>query len=165
MEYEATRRERRTRRQSTAGEDADVTASGRVQTLYTRVFWCCLALMLLLRLTNIILELPLLRLVEQIICKAYLDTDVVDIDEQACKIPEVQDKVAKVMGYRTTFDALPCMADAPCIYLFLLIILSFFRPFDCCRIWVILEPSREEVCDSTVAHRSIHGVGLDLMAW
>lgn len=118
MEHEAfLGREGRASDVSTTRDDDDAPEAELDHTLSTRVFWYCLALMFLLRLTITAVELPLLRLVEQVICKAYLGTDIDGIDEKACKIPAVQDKVAKIMGYRSTFDALPCTDDMIQTYL------------------------------------------------
>jgi hypothetical protein len=164
MEHESLfGRERRTRRRGTAREDDDVIESEYNKALATQVFWFCLAMMFLPRLAITALELPLLRLVERTICKAYLGTDIGGIDEQACKIPVVQDKVAKIMGYRTTFDALPCRADTIQICL-LLLISAFRRPPDCFRVWVVLKSPRETICDYACAHRSILSLDLDFVA-
>lgn len=62
--------------------------------------------------TNGVLELPLLRLVERTICAnhyKYGAAMIANLGESACKTKEIQDKLAQVMGLRTTFDSLPCM--------------------------------------------------------
>ncbi|RDW58289.1 hypothetical protein BP5796_12219 [Coleophoma crateriformis] len=77
-----------------------------------RVFWCIFGLKFLVQINTTSLELPLLRLVEHTVCKAYLGTNLDEIDEDICKVPAVQDKVARIMGYKSTFDSLPCLLTA-----------------------------------------------------
>ena len=60
--------------------------------------------------TNFLLEVPLFRLFEQAICNRYyrtLSSPGTPIDEAECKIPEIQDFLAKVVGWKMSFDALP----------------------------------------------------------
>ena len=58
-------------------------------------------------------ELPLLRLVERVICAAYYENGVrgravaTEIEETMCKIPKIQNDLALFMGYKTAFDAIP----------------------------------------------------------
>jgi hypothetical protein len=58
-------------------------------------------------------ELPLLRLVERTICEVYYANEdasrvvVTEIEEKMCKIPKIQNDLARFMGYKTAFDATP----------------------------------------------------------
>ena len=50
-------------------------------------------------------ELPLLGLVESKICDEFYDGRVAE--DKICKIPQIQDKVAMIIGAKTTFDSIP----------------------------------------------------------
>ena len=61
-----------------------------------------------------IIEVPLIRLLEEAICNKYYASNrglVRDasssIDEGLCKIPPIQNKLATIVGLKFTFDALP----------------------------------------------------------
>lgn len=56
------------------------------------------------------LALPMIGLVELMACRRHIDGNPTEIDEQACKVPVVQNEVALVIGCRVFFDALPCGA-------------------------------------------------------
>lgn len=57
-----------------------------------------------------LLEVPIIRLFERAICDRHFRSVARSaIDEGACKIPEVQDLLAKVVGWKMSFDALPGM--------------------------------------------------------
>jgi hypothetical protein len=71
-------------------------------------FFCIFALEFCVKFAVTLLELPMIRLVELIVCRRYIGIGSRDIDEEACKIPIVQNKVAFIIGYKTTLDALPC---------------------------------------------------------
>jgi hypothetical protein len=71
-------------------------------------FFCVFALEFCVKFAVTLLELPMIRLVELMVCRRYIDIGPKDIDEEACKIPIVQNKVAFIIGYKTTLDALPC---------------------------------------------------------
>ena len=71
-------------------------------------FFCIFAFAFCIEFGVNLLELPMIRLVEFMVCQRYIDTDPTDIDEGACKIPIVQNRVAFVIGFKTTLDALPC---------------------------------------------------------
>ena len=71
-------------------------------------FFCIFAFAFCIEFGINLLELPMIRLVELMVCQRYIDTDRTDMDEDACKIPIVQNKVAFVIGIKTTLDALPC---------------------------------------------------------
>ena len=71
-------------------------------------FFCIFAFAFFIEFGVSLLELPMIRLVEFMVCRRHIDTDPTDIDEEACKITIVQNKVAFIIGYKTFFDALPC---------------------------------------------------------
>ena len=56
-------------------------------------------------------EVPMIKLFEQAICDRYYaahtGAGVSPIREQYCKIPEVQNELASLTGWKFTFDALP----------------------------------------------------------
>lgn len=56
-----------------------------------------------------LLELPLLHLFEQTICQAESVVPKSDISESLCKGHVVQDRLARLTGFKVAFDALPCM--------------------------------------------------------
>lgn len=73
-----------------------------------RFFFCIFSLKFCSQLNASLLELPFLRLVKHTICNSVLG-DSASRTEEECKISEVQNKEAFIIGYRTTFDALPCV--------------------------------------------------------
>ena len=68
-----------------------------------------------------IVEVPLIRLLEEAICNKYYASNrglvkdaSTSIDEAMCKIPPIQNKMATIVGLKFTFDALPgktCCVD------------------------------------------------------
>lgn len=76
---------------------------------HLRLLYCCIFILkLCVQFSSALLELPLVRLIERAVCRSYLDINADEIDERPCKVPSVQDKVAFILGYKSTFDALPC---------------------------------------------------------
>ena len=75
-------------------------------------FGCIFVLKFCVQFSSVLLELPLVRLIELAVCRSYLDIDVDHIEEGQCKVQLVQDKVAFIVGYKSAFDALPCR-DSP----------------------------------------------------
>ncbi|GAW13435.1 hypothetical protein ANO14919_028210 [Xylariales sp. No.14919] len=63
--------------------------------------WPVLFLLLLVNLTNGISNIPLNRLLERRLCRAYYDSDH-DVDEQLCKVDSVQQDLAWIMGFFET---------------------------------------------------------------
>lgn len=63
-----------------------------------------------------LLDVPKVRLVERAICRRYYrSSDPLDgnIPEEQCKIPIVQTELARIIGYKLTFDAIPGLLTAP----------------------------------------------------
>ena len=59
--------------------------------------WLVLFLLLLVNLTNGISNIPLNRLLERRLCRAYYDVDH-DVDEKLCKVDRIQQDLAWIMG-------------------------------------------------------------------
>nr|XP_036589095.1 MFS multidrug transporter [Colletotrichum truncatum]KAF6800737.1 MFS multidrug transporter [Colletotrichum truncatum] len=72
-------------------------------------FLCIFALELCVKFAVTLLELPMIGLVELMVCQRYPNVGAQDIHDEACKIPIVQNKLAQIIGYKTTLDALPCL--------------------------------------------------------
>jgi hypothetical protein len=62
-------------------------------------------------LTGALVEVPLVRLVEQAICNQHFHAASLSpphrIDESDCKIPDVQSVLVYVIGWKLSFDAMP----------------------------------------------------------
>jgi hypothetical protein len=79
------------------------------------LFFCCIfALKFCNQLTTSLLELPLARLAEDVICKGLGSGDT-GKSEEDCKIPLVQNHTALIIGYKHTFDALACRSRVPVV--------------------------------------------------
>ena len=79
-----------------------------------RTILCALVIALLSNFCYYASELPLLRLVEYKLCDTYyenrtLPPHVIEraSSERSCKIPQIQDEVALVIGSKTALDAIP----------------------------------------------------------
>ena len=63
-------------------------------------------------------EVPTIKLFEQAICNRYYAEQSIhppatlDVDEDLCKIPAIQDELAILTGLKFTFDALPGLVTA-----------------------------------------------------
>ena len=86
-----------------------------------KIIACVLCIQFLISFAKHIIEVPSIRLFEIAICNRYylyqrLVNDVVledsPIDEKQCKIPEVQNDLAFLVGWRFAFDALPGLLTA-----------------------------------------------------
>lgn len=71
-------------------------------------FFCIFAFAFCIEFNVNILELSMIRLIKLMICRRYIDADLTDIDEEACKILIMQTKIAIVIGYKITLNALSC---------------------------------------------------------
>jgi hypothetical protein len=66
------------------------------------------ALYILSAFATLLIEVPIVRLTEQALCNRHFRTiGTSGIEEAACKIPEIQDLLAKIVGWKMSFDALP----------------------------------------------------------
>ena len=72
------------------------------------------ALYLSVSFANQLIEIPLLRLLENAICSRHYRSTrddspsiFIGIDEILCKIPAVQDQLSDVVGWKICFDAIP----------------------------------------------------------
>jgi hypothetical protein len=84
-----------------------------------------------------LLEVPIVRLFESAICDRYHRSVVVtsvhafgDTDEASCKIVIVQDELAKVVGWKVSFDAFPGIFLRHLILNFVSELTSLCRSFD-----------------------------------
>lgn len=87
-----------------------------------RVYVCIFLLKFCMTFYIYIFELPLVRLVERAICQTYYKSlpsnpDWQDVDEAMCKLPVIQDKLAYIMGFRLTFNAIPGLPRSNPIHL------------------------------------------------
>ena len=69
---------------------------------------------ILISFATLLLEVPIVRLIEGSICNRYYSSAdnatyiaVEQIDESACKVPQVQSLLAKLVGWKMSFDAIP----------------------------------------------------------
>lgn len=66
----------------------------------------------LLAFTQIILVAPLIRLFENSLCLSYYHFPSGEVQESLCKIPEIQQPLATIRGWKSTFDTLPVILVA-----------------------------------------------------
>ncbi|KAI1364021.1 hypothetical protein F5Y08DRAFT_340101 [Xylaria arbuscula] len=83
-----------------------ITSSDRVRRSRLAI-WLVLFLLLLVNLTSGISNIPLNRLLERRLCRAYYGADH-DVDEQLCKVDSVQQDLAWIMG---SFETLWVVGD------------------------------------------------------
>ncbi|EJT80754.1 hypothetical protein GGTG_00748 [Gaeumannomyces tritici R3-111a-1] len=69
------------------------------------------ALYILFNFVTLLLEVPIVRLLEHAICYRRLGGDGA-VDERNCKIPAVQDSLASITGWKMFFDAVPGLVMA-----------------------------------------------------
>lgn len=69
---------------------------------------------ILISFATLLLEIPTVRLIEGSICNRYYSfadnatyIAVEQVDESACKVPQVQSLLAKLVGWKMSFDAIP----------------------------------------------------------
>lgn len=80
-----------------------------------RVLICVFGLIVLNQFCSYLTEVPIVRLIEKVICEKHHegrgdDIDLKfdgDVDEKLCKIPAIQSELAKIIGLKSTFDAIP----------------------------------------------------------
>lgn len=90
-----------------------------------RLCICLILLMTCRAFYQFIAEIPFVRLFERVICRSHLDsllTPEREIDEELCKAPAVQDRLALVMGMKMMFDGIPGAAWKIRLLTFLLIL-------------------------------------------
>ena len=66
----------------------------------------------LLAFTQIILVAPLIRLFENSLCLSYYKFPSGGVQESLCKIPEIQQPLATIRGWKSTLDTLPVILVA-----------------------------------------------------
>ncbi|KAF2786835.1 MFS general substrate transporter [Melanomma pulvis-pyrius CBS 109.77] len=87
-------------------------ADPRARPQFRHIFVCIFMLKLLTQFIFALLELPLVRLAEDLVCHSLLGVDHDNNGESRCKSESVQDATAQIIGLKTTFDALPCVLTA-----------------------------------------------------
>lgn len=87
---------------------APVQRSRLARSQFNRFFLCIFMLKFLTQVVFGLLELPLVRLVEEVVCQNIFNESYRDLDEAQCKSKAVQDAIAQIVGFKTTFNALPC---------------------------------------------------------
>ncbi|KAF2965736.1 hypothetical protein GQX73_g7836 [Xylaria multiplex] len=93
---------------SPASDDSRIIMSSRGRLYPSRyAIWPVLFLLLLVNLTSGISNIPLNRLLERRLCRAYYDSGQ-DVDEQLCKVDSVQQDLAWIMG---SFETLWIVGD------------------------------------------------------
>jgi len=69
---------------------------------------CIFVLKLLTQFTFALLELPLVRLAEDLVCQSLIGAASHNLGESRCKSDLVQNETARIIGLKTAFDAIPC---------------------------------------------------------
>jgi MFS family permease len=79
----------------------------------------CIALAFFVEVGDYMLRAPLMRILEEIICRSYYESTTpvridlsIPIPEGECKIPFVQSKLAMLRGWDTTFSCIPSILAA-----------------------------------------------------
>ena len=82
----------------------------------------CLLIEFLTEFSNNVLTVPLVSLLERVICENYYhEHDQIalgslrSVDEALCKIPEIQGELAKLRGWKAFFETLSGMPQAPIV--------------------------------------------------
>jgi len=91
-------------------EEAELDNSMAIDSSQYLIFFVCVfGLKFFTQFTNGLIEVPIIRLLEQTICKSKFDSSVAGNGSEAdCKTPAVQDKLALILGFKFAFDSLPC---------------------------------------------------------
>jgi len=76
--------------------------------------WSPYLLYFLFRFAQFLLEVPTVRMIEYAACHQQLNQIqnsaspmLTDLDETACKTPAVQEQVARMVGWKMSFDSVP----------------------------------------------------------
>ena len=89
----------------------DGAASLRTFLLDDPILICTFCLQFCTYFSKHMVEVPIIKLFEQAICDRYyaahIDALASPIHERYCKIPEIQNELASLVGWKFTFDALP----------------------------------------------------------
>ena len=80
-----------------------------------RTLWVPYILCLLFRFAQFLLEVPTVRMIEYAVCYQQLNHVGLgaapiapdDLNEKACKVAVVQEQVARIIGWKLSFDAAP----------------------------------------------------------
>ena len=82
----------------------------------------CLLIEFLTELSNNVLTVPIVSLLERAICENYYHehdqialSSLGSVDEALCKIPEIQAELAKLRGWKAFFETLSGMPQAPIV--------------------------------------------------
>ena len=73
-------------------------------------FFVLYSLYLLFRFAQFLLEVPTVRMIEYAVCHQRLNgVALFGLDEAACKASNIQEEVARIVGWKLSFDAIPGM--------------------------------------------------------
>ena len=89
--------------ESHTGEDGPTPTSSSLSALVLYF----MAIHFLLAFVEIILVAPLIKLFENSICLSYYDFPTSGVQEDLCKIPEIQGPLAELRGWKSSFDTIP----------------------------------------------------------
>lgn len=129
---------------------------------HLQLFYCCIFILKLsIQFSSALLELPLVRLIERAVCRTYLSIDADEIEERLCKTPLVQNKVAIILGYKLTFDALPCLCLLTSLRKILLANVALYRYPDCLILRIAFKLMGKKIRDDVVNHWPVLGLFLD----
>ena len=95
-------------------ESKSAAVRGFISREETPILFCTFALYFLSSFAKHIIEVPFIALLERTICAQYYRHhdnstlhDLQELAERPCKVVDVQDKLAKVVGWKFSFDAVP----------------------------------------------------------
>jgi hypothetical protein len=100
---------------STTSQEETRPRRGLRNTNSRHILLCVFALIVLNQFCWYLLEVPTVSLVEMVICERYYENNghAVDLQsnggvgERLCKIPAIQSELAKIVGLKPMFDAIP----------------------------------------------------------
>ncbi|TAQ83137.1 hypothetical protein B7494_g8540 [Chlorociboria aeruginascens] len=99
-------------RNETRSEE-DTKSSGRhsAKPLSTFILYF-MALHFMIAFCEMVLVAPLIKLFEHSLCLSYFNFPVGGVEEEYCKIPEIQQPLARIRGWKSMFDTIPVLLVA-----------------------------------------------------
>jgi hypothetical protein len=110
-----------------------------------------------------LLELPLLRLLERAICQRHFTglksfANIYSSSEDTCKDAAIQDELAMVVGFKSSFDSVPCM---PIRFTRDQVLTKIYRPLSSFVLRRAGRQKRQEICTGFVRVRASTGTSMD----